>query len=114
MISIEKRGEIAVLRMDDGKANAMNPDFFAALEKAVGESAGARALVLTGSRSFFSGGLDLPFLAAQPRGRLEEIYDLLHGVMMRLFLHPAPVVAAINGHAIAGGCILAFQSDVRL
>jgi enoyl-CoA hydratase len=114
VILIEREGEVAVLRMDDGKANAMNPDFFAALEKGIDEAAGAGALVLTGARNFFSGGLDLPFLAAQTRDRLEEIYDSLHSAMMRLFLFPTPVVAAINGHAIAGGCILAFQSDSRL
>ena len=114
MIRIDREGEIAALRMDDGKANAMNPEFFGALERAIDAASGARAIVLTGARSFFSGGLDLPFLASQPRERIEEIYESLHSTMMRLFLLPVPVVAAINGHAVAGGCILAFQSDARL
>ncbi len=100
--------------MDDGKANAMNPDFFADLGRALDASTGAGALVLTGARSFFSGGLDLPFLAGLSRERIEEIYGTLHSTMMRLFLLPVPVVAAVNGHAIAGGCVLAFQSDARL
>src|SRR5258708_4120243 len=114
MISIEKRDEIALLRMDDRKANAMNPEFFAGLERGMDEAAKAGALVLIGAGSFFSGGLDLPFLAPLPRARIEEIYEKLHRAMMRLFLFPAPVVAAVNGHAIAGGCILAFQSDARV
>lgn len=114
MIRLERNGEVAILRMDDGKANAMNPRFFSDLEKGMADARDAGALVLIGARSFFSGGLDLPFLAPLERARIEEIYEALHGSMMRLFSFPAPVVAAINGHAIAGGCVLAFQSDARV
>jgi len=114
MISVEKRNGIAILRMDDGKANAMNPRFFSDLERGMDEAAEAGALVLTGAGSFFSGGLDLPYLAPLDRARIEEVYEDLHRAMMRLFLFPAPVVAAVNGHAIAGGCILAFLSDARV
>lgn len=114
MIKVETRGDVAVLRMDDGKANAMNPEFFAGLERGMAEARDAGALVLTGAGKFFSGGLDLPFLAPLARPRIVEIYEALHGTMMRLFSFPAPVVAAINGHAIAGGCILALQSDARV
>ena len=113
MITVEKRGEVAVLRMDDGKANAMNPPFFSGLDRALTDARDAGALVLVGSGSFFSGGLDLPYLAPLGRPEIEAIYEALHGTMMRLFQFPAPVVAAVNGHAIAGGCILAMQSDAR-
>jgi enoyl-CoA hydratase len=111
MIKLESHGDIALLRMDDGKANAMNPEFFAGLNRALDAAGEASALVLVGARNFFSGGLDLPYLASQPRPEIEHAYEALHGTMMRLFLLPAPVVAAVNGHAIAGGCILAFQAD---
>ena len=100
--------------MDDGKANAMNPRFFSDLEKGMADARDAGALVLIGAKSFFSGGLDLPFLAPLERAGIEEVYEALHGSMMKLFSFPAPVVAAINGHAIAGGCVLAFQSDARV
>ena len=114
MISVETRGKIALLRMDDGKANAMNPEFFAALETGLDAASDASALVVTGARNFFSGGLDLPFLVPLDRPRIESLYDQLHRAMMRLFLFPAPVVAAVNGHAIAGGCIFAVQADFRV
>lgn len=114
VIRVERSGEVAVLRMDDGKANAMNHEFFAALDRGMSEARDAGALVVTGAGKFFSGGLDLPFLAPLARPRIEEIYEALHGAMMRLFSFPAPVVAAVNGHAIAGGCILALQADARV
>lgn len=113
-VIVETRERLAVIRMDDGKANAMNPEFFAALNRAFDEVSDAAAVILMGARSFFSGGLDLPLLAALDRASLEKLYDDLHDTMMRLFLFRAPVVAAVNGHAIAGGCILAFQADLRL
>ena len=114
MLKVELRDRLAIVRMDDGKANAMNPEFFADFNRALDRAAGSAAVVLTGARSFFSGGLDLPRLAVLDRGRLEALYDQLHETMMRLFQFPAPVVAAVNGHAIAGGCILAFQADFRV
>ncbi|MGH9442686.1 MAG: enoyl-CoA hydratase-related protein [Thermoanaerobaculia bacterium] len=114
MIRVEKDGEIAVLRMDDGKANAMQERFFADLDRAFDGAAGAAAVVVAGNGKFFSGGLDLPALSAAGRAEVEKALEHLHRTMMRIFLWPAPVVCAVNGHAIAGGCVLALQGDVRL
>ena len=114
MIAIEDAGGVAVLRMDDGKANAIQDRFLADLERALDGAAGASALVLTGARKIFSAGLDLPALASLPREAIGGLMRDFHRTMLRVFLWPAPVVSAVNGHAFAGGCVLAMQADRRV
>ncbi len=116
MITAERDGGIAVLRMNDGKANAMNPAFLEALDRALEEcrSPAPAPLLLTGFGGIFSAGLDLPLLTGFDRPAMEAFLRRFHGSLARLFAWPAPVVAAVNGHAIAGGCILAMQADARV
>jgi len=114
MITMEEHEGIALLRMDDGKANAIQERFLGELENALEKASGADAIVLTGARKIFSGGLDLPALIDLPRPAIESLMEHFHETMRRLFLWPAPVVAAVNGHAIAGGCVLAMQADRRV
>jgi len=104
------------LVMDTGKANALGPDFLASLERTLeeAESQGAPALVLTGYGAHFSAGLDLPALLPLPRAEMKALIVTFCRAMLRLFTMPLPVVAAVNGHAVAGGCVLAMQADVRL
>lgn len=114
MISVEDRAGVALVRMDDGKANAMQERFLHEFDRALDAAAGAQAVVLTGARKIFSAGLDLPTLVELPRSAIETLMEHFHETMRRTFLWPAPVVAAVNGHAIAGGCILAMQADRRI
>jgi len=114
MIVLESRRNVVVIRMDDGKANAMQETFLAEFDRALGDAAGADAVVVTGARKIFSAGLDLPALIALPRPEIEGLMEHFHETMKRAFLWPAPVVAAVNGHAIAGGCVLAMQADRRV
>jgi len=113
---IEADGEIAILRMEMGKANAVGPAFLAALDEALGELERdlPRGIVLVGYDRYFSAGLDLPALVPLERGAMRDLITLFSRVMLRLFTLPRPVVAAVNGHAVAGGCVLALQADVRL
>ena len=115
-MEIETSGEVAVLAMRAGKANAIGAAFLDRLSAQLDavEASGARALVLTGEGRAFSAGLDLPELAALDRPGMERFIRRFSEVMLRVFALPLPVVAAINGHAIAGGCVLALQADVRL
>lgn len=105
-----------LLRVDTGKANAMGRAFLNALELALDafEAAASPALVITGSERFFSAGLDLRELIAFDAAALLDHMQRFERVMQRLFLLPRPVVAAVNGHAIAGGCVLALQADLRV
>jgi enoyl-CoA hydratase len=106
---------IAVLRLDDGKANAFNPAGMAAITAELDaiDASDARALVLTGRPGFFSGGLDLKALprlsTADKRATLLQFGELL----LRVFTCRMPTVAAVSGHAIAGGALLALACDTR-
>ncbi|HZX43297.1 MAG TPA: enoyl-CoA hydratase/isomerase family protein, partial [Myxococcaceae bacterium] len=115
-MQIETSGEVAVLAMRAGKANAIGSAFLDRLSAQLDavEASGVSALVLTGEGRAFSAGLDLPELTALDHAGLERFIRRFSEVMLRVFTLPVPVVAAINGHAIAGGCVLALQADVRL
>ncbi|HET9597890.1 MAG TPA: enoyl-CoA hydratase/isomerase family protein [Anaeromyxobacteraceae bacterium] len=113
-IEVEWRDAVAVVRMRHGKVNAIGPAFLAELGRALDACAAARALVLTADGPTFSAGLDLPLLVDLDREAMRGFMRAFSDGMLRLFELPAPVIAAVNGHAIAGGCVLALQADVRL
>lgn len=113
MISTERRDGVSLVRMDDGKANAIQERFLSDIDAAFDAAAGD-AIVLTGARKIFSAGLDLPALVDLSQAEMTALMEHFHETMRRIFLWPAPVVAAVNGHAIAGGCVLAMQADRRV
>jgi enoyl-CoA hydratase len=113
-MNIERSGEVAVLGMNAGKANAISGTFLEQLGAQLDALGDARALVITGYQSFFSGGLDLPALLSLGRAQMSAFIDAFGASMLRIFELPLPVVAAVNGHAVAGGCVLAMQADQRL
>ena len=111
---IERQGPVALLRMENGKANAMSPTLLERLEGLLGQLGDARAAVLTGQGSAFSAGLDLPTLSEMDRAAMRGFIRRVEVVMMRVFELPIPLIAAVNGHAVAGGCVLALQADIRI
>jgi enoyl-CoA hydratase len=115
-MTLEPRGSIAILRLQGGKANAMNrallDDLAAGMEAF--EAGAARGLVITGSGRHFSAGLALPEILPLDRPGMHAFIDHFSQVMERVNRCLRPVVAAINGHAVAGGCVLALQADRRL
>lgn len=111
---VEHNGAVALLRLENGKANAISPSFIDKLEGLLGQIGDARAAVLVGQGSAFSAGLDLPSLVDLDRATMWTFILRFDAVMMRIFELPIPLVAAVNGHAVAGGCVLALQADVRI
>src|ERR1700723_3578885 len=71
-------------------------------------------VVITGAGRAFSAGVDLRALADGGTDYAGRFLAALSEALLAIYDHPAPVVAAINGHAIAGGCVLAMCADVRL
>lgn len=107
---------VALLRLDDGKANALGPATLDALAAALAEidASEARALVIVGRAGFFSGGLDLKLLPTLSTAEKQAVLASLGDVLLRIFRFRVPTVAALTGHAIAGGALLALAADVRV
>jgi Delta3-Delta2-enoyl-CoA isomerase len=107
---------VAVLRLEGGKANAMTPDLLDTLDRMVDgfERGPATAAVITGYERFFSGGLSLPDIIDFDLVEMRRFIEHFTRTMTRMFACEKPIVAAINGHAIAGGCVLALMCDWRI
>ena len=114
MIETSEQDGVAVLRMADGKANAMSMEFCAEVTAKFHELSATRAVVLTGTGRIFSAGVDLLRLLDGGPAYISRFLPALSTMLATVFSHPAPVVAAINGHAVAGGCVLACAADKRL
>jgi enoyl-CoA hydratase/carnithine racemase len=78
------------------------------------EDAGDRPILVTGAGQAFSAGLDLDALAKADAAHVSSLLRTMERAVRRLFLHPAPTVAFVNGHAIAGGCLIAQCCDLRV
>jgi enoyl-CoA hydratase len=116
LYAVEWRDRLAEIRLTSGKANALNPRSLAAIAEAFDEATagGAHGVLLTGYDRFFSAGLDLVSLYDLGHVPLDAFMRDFDRTMLRVFSFPRPVVAAVNGHAIAGGCVLALACDVRV
>jgi enoyl-CoA hydratase len=115
MIDIESQGDVALVRMRHGKANTLDIEFCAEVAARLSNAAGeARAIVLTADGPIFSAGVDLrrlvdggPVYAIEFIRRLNEFCEVV-------FSLPVPLVVAVNGHAIAGGCVITCMADHRV
>jgi enoyl-CoA hydratase/carnithine racemase len=116
MIDINLKDGIAVVVMDHGKVNALDSEFCEALATSFSElrKTDARAVVLIGQGKIFSAGVDLKRLSEGGADYIRQFLPTLHRLYDAVFFHPRPVVAAINGHAIAGGAVLACCADRRI
>ncbi len=114
IVKVEARGELAIVRMDDGKANAMSSALVADLGAALTDvEKSAKAIVLAGRAGRFSAGFDLKAMMSGPEAARALV--MAGGeLLMRLYETPLPLVVACTGHAIAGGALMVATGDVRI
>src|SRR6516225_665514 len=105
MFDVQKCGTVGVLRMEHGKANALDTEFCEVFVRLLEELRGSplRALIITGSSRIFSAGVDLLRVLEGGPVYVRRFLPSLCNAFETLFCFPKPVLAAINGHAIAGG-----------
>jgi enoyl-CoA hydratase len=116
VIDVSRRGTVSVLRMAHGKANALDVELCDALTSAFQNYAqsDAGAVVIVGEGRIFSAGVDLVRLLDGGAAYVRRFLPALNRLCATLFTLDKPVVAAVNGHAIAGGCIIACAADYRM
>jgi enoyl-CoA hydratase len=113
-IILESHHDVAVLRIDHGKGNTLDTDSCRELVLRLEDAEQARAVVLTGTGGIFSAGVDLKRLDEGGAPYVSEFLPLLSDALLAVFGCPRPVVAALNGHAVAGGAVLAAACDHRV
>ncbi len=106
--------KVAVIELDDGKANALSPDLIREVHEALDRSEReASATLVVGREGRFSAGFDLSLMTASA----ESARDLVTRgaeLILRLYVHPQPVVIACTGHALAAGALLLLAADYRV
>src|SRR5262249_57815980 len=115
---ISQKGDgISTLTLNRGKVNALNGavvDQLRALLKTMESDREVRSVVLTGSGKFVSFVFDIPEFLSFTKEQFTDYLINFTDLYRYLFLYPKPVVAALNGHTIAGGCMLALACDYRV
>ena len=116
MIKVEQQNKIAVIQLYRPPANAIDIELCCSLEKVIKAEieSESKAIVLTGQGAIFSAGVDLVQLLNGGTDYIRQFLINLEQLLETLFFCPKPVVSAINGHAIAGGCVIACCGDHRL
>lgn len=112
-LQIEQRDGVRLARMQFGRANAINQGMLDELAAALTDG-DPQPTVITGDGNVFSAGLDLVALDALDRDAFEDFVTLFSRTMIQVLTTPYPLVAAVNGHAVAGGCVLALACDYRV
>jgi Delta3-Delta2-enoyl-CoA isomerase len=116
-VILRKSDGISTLTLNRGKVNALNGavvDQLRALLKDLESDREVKSVVLTGSGKFFSFGFDIPEFLSFTKEQFTDYLINFTELYRYLFLYPKPVVAALNGHTIAGGCMLALACDYRV
>ena len=109
---VELADGVTTIRIDHPPVNAFD---LGLVDDAIATVRGIQGpIVLTGVGTCFSAGVDLRAIIEGGAGYIDRFLAAISDAFLAVFDHPAPVVAAINGHAIAGGCVIAMAADIRL
>ena len=113
-VSYELNGDVAVVRLDDGKVNVLSHEVIDALHESLDRAEQeARAVVMIGRPGKFTAGFDLKVLQSGPEAA-SNLFRAGMDLFVRLYEFPLPVVAACTGHAFAAGAIWLMCCDVRI
>jgi len=116
-IEISSSDNIHIIRMKDGAENRFNRGLLDDLNRALDQieaNPDATGLVITGDGKFFSNGLDLGWVMGQSKADALDFFLDFNAFLRRVLIFPTPVVAAVNGHAFAGGLFFALCADWRV
>jgi len=116
-VRLSTQDGIAQVRLERGKVNALDDRAVEELSgcfKQLAEDLEVRGSILTGTGKFFSFGFDIPHFLGYSREAFTRYLISFTALYRQLFSHPKPLVAALNGHAVAGGCMLALACDTRI
>jgi enoyl-CoA hydratase len=116
-VTLTKDGDAAILRLARDHGNAINHDLVEALIAALAEAeadASVRGVLLASTGKIFCPGLDLQELLLLDRPGMERFMKRFSTAVLALYTFPKPVVAAMHGHALAGGCVLGLCADWRV
>jgi enoyl-CoA hydratase/carnithine racemase len=118
MLDIEYKDNVGIIKLNHGTTNALNSELIRKLTEAlhvIKNDSEVRSLVLSSANEkFFAIGLDIPELFNLTQEEFTKFYHSYNSMCMDLYSFPKPTIAAITGHAIAGGCILTLCCDYRL
>jgi enoyl-CoA hydratase/carnithine racemase len=116
-MTVTHKDGVAIISLRRNVTNALNLELVRELSatlRTLELDADAHGVVLTSTNEkFFSIGFDIPSLYNLPLEDFRKFYQAFNRTCMQLFSFPKPTIAAITGHAVAGGCILALCSDYR-
>ena len=113
-LTYEKIEEISLIRLDDGKANAMGPEMIKELNEAMDKAEEeSRALLITGRPGLLSGGFDLTVIRSGDNDAIRSMVKSGAKLLMRIYGFPKPIVMATSGHGVALGGFLLLAADYR-
>jgi 3,2-trans-enoyl-CoA isomerase len=116
-VHVSKDGKIATVTISRGKVNALNEPMVEEITKSFEDletDNEVKSITFTGSGKFFSFGFDVPEFLSYPKNDFIRYLEKFTNLYTYVFRFPKPIVAALNGHTIAGGCMLATACDFRL
>lgn len=116
-ISVTIKDRLALITLDRGKSNALNREMITELNEMlhqIDHDDRIGGVILSGKAHFFSAGLDLIELYAYNEEEIASFWALFLDFIAKLIAFKKPIVAAVNGHAPAGGCVLALACDARV
>ena len=114
-VGFERQDGVAILAMDDGKANALSLEMIRNINESLDRAAsGSRAVVLRGRPGVLCGGFDLKIIRGGDAAARTAMSEAGMRLLERLYLYPLPVIIACTGHAVAAGGLLLLSADVRI